>query len=57
MEYMSNIIDDECKSSDIASQEELKSSCNIINLNYSRYIHLSTTKQIAGIIIIDTIKV
>ena len=54
---MSNIIDDECKSSDIASQEELKSSCNNINLNYSRYIHLSTTKQIAGIIIIDTIKV
>ena len=53
---MSNIIDDECKSSDIASQEELKSSCNNINLNYSRYIHLSTTK-IPGIIIIDTIKV
>ena len=53
---MKYLIDSESESSNMASQEELKNSSGNINLNYSRYTHLSTTKETLDIIITDTIK-
>ena len=41
----------------MASQEELRTFSGNINLNYSRYIHLSATKETVYIIITDTIKI
>ena len=41
---MSNIIDNEYKSSDITSKEELSSISHNINANHTRYIHLLATK-------------
>ena len=41
----------------MASQEELRTFSGNINLNYSRYIHLSATKETVYIIIKDTIKI
>ena len=43
-EICQTLMDDEYKSSDIASQEELKVLLVAnVNLNYSRYIHLSAS--------------
>ena len=56
-EICTNIIDVERESSNMASQEELRSFSGDINLNYSRYTHLSATKETVDIIINDTIKI
>ena len=44
MKYSQTLIDDEYKSSNIASQKELGSIFGNINLNHTRYTHLSATK-------------
>ena len=41
----------------MASQEELRTFSGNIKLNYSRYNHLSATKETVYIIIKDTIKI
>ena len=41
---MSNVIDNEYKSSNIASKEELSGISYNINANHTRYIHLLATK-------------
>ena len=41
---MSNIIDNEYESSDIASKEKLSDISHNLNVNHTRYIHLLATK-------------
>ena len=56
-EICKTLFNDEYEGSNTASQEELRSFPGNINLNYSRYIHLSATKETVYIIIKDTIKI
>ena len=44
MKYSQSLIDDEYESSNMASQKELGSISDNINLIHNRYTHLSATK-------------
>ena len=58
MKYNQTLIDDEYESSNIDSQEELRSISGSINLNHTMYVfsytHLSVTKYTVDFIAIDT---
>ena len=56
-EICKTLFNNEYESTNMASQEELRTFSGNINLNYSRYIHLSATKETVYIIITDTIKI
>ena len=57
MKYSQMFSEDEYKSSNMASQKELGSIYGNINLNHTRYTHLSATNYIMDLIVTDTMKI
>ena len=54
IETLQTLTDDECESSNIASQKEIISNSGNTNLNHTRYTHLSATKQTVNLAVTDT---